>query len=173
MPQYIRFPRQGGCYFFTVNTHLRQPLLCQDEVRHALRQSINLVREKHPFEIHAWVLLPDHLHCIWQLPPRDEDYSKRWSWIKRLVSQEIPHITYDPKLITQSKYKRRESTLWQRRFWEHEIRDQHDFNRHMDYIHWNPVKHGLVDRVVDWPYSTFHRYVREGVYSVDWCGGEK
>jgi putative transposase len=125
-----------------------------------------------PFSIDAWVLMPDHLHCIWTLPDGDRDFSTRWSLIKRSVSRFAAHVALDPSARNASARKHRESTIWQRRFWEHQIRDELDFARHLDYIHFNPVKHGYVERVVDWPYSTFHRYVRDGVYAKDWGGGK-
>ena len=171
MPQYRRATQKGGQYFFTVVTGKRQPILTLDPVRLALRESIHEVRIHSPFIIDAWVLLPDHMHCIWTLPENDSNYAKRWSIIKRLVSKSITGIIAPP-ITTTSQKKRKESGLWQRRFWEHVIRDSTDFQRHLDYMHFNPVKHGLVNRVSDWPYSSFHRYVDEGIYPPDW-GGSK
>ena len=113
------------------------------------------------------------MHCIWTLPEHDTDYSTRWSIIKRYVSSRGAPALHDPALSMSSRQKRRESTIWQRRFWEHQIRNEVDFERHMDYIHFNPVKHGFVQQVVDWPYSTFHRYVRDGVYAGNWGGTEE
>jgi len=118
------------------------------------------------------VLLPDHLHCIWTLPDGDHDISTRWLLIKRSVSRFSAGMALDPDTRRASMRKHRESTIWQRRFWEHQIRDERDLERHVEYIHFNPVKHGHAARVVDWPYSTFHRYVREGVYAKDWGGGK-
>ncbi len=154
-------------YFFTVNTRQRLPVLTEAPVRDALREAIRQTRLTAPFEIDAWVLLPDHLHCIWTLPQGDADFSMRWSKIKRYVSQQCGE-TFDFGNLSASRTKRHELGLWQRRFWEHQIRDEADFARHADYIHWNPVKHGLVARAVDWPYSTFHRFVYDGVYAPDW-----
>jgi REP element-mobilizing transposase RayT len=114
--------------------------------------------------------LPDHLHCVWTLPDGDADFSNRWMKIKRAVSLACREEFYRDDWMTASKSRHRESTIWQRRFWEHQIRDENDFARHVDYIHHNPVKHGHVQHVSDWPYSTFHRYVREGLYSCDWAG---
>ena len=111
------------------------------------------------------MLLPDHLHCLWELPPGDTDFARRWSIIKRKVSQSV-HLPP----TSNSRVARRESGFWQRRFWEHGIRDADDYRRHMDYLHWNPVKHGLVTRVADWPWSSFHRLVREGLYPTGWGG---
>jgi len=142
--------------------------LTLEPVRNSLRDAIALVRRNHPFAIDAWVLLPDHLHCIWTLPVDDADFSVRWSIIKRLVSQQSRAYTLHTK--SASRQKRRELPFWQRRFWEHRIRDESDFERHADYIHWNPVKHGWVTLAADWPYSTFHRYRRQGIYSSAWGG---
>lgn len=170
MPYYRRSRTAGATYFFTVVTYQRQKILCDEIVRNALRQAINSVRKKRPFQIDAWVLLPDHLHCIWTLPQGDNDYSSRWSMIKRKVSTICRDLYKRPELLNASKQKRRESTLWQRRFWEHQIRDELDYQYHVDYIHYNPVKHGLCEVVVDWSHSTFHRYVERGVYPLDWAG---
>lgn len=170
MSNYRRANVTGGTYFFTVVTYRRQPFLCDDDVRNALRDGIKQIRQRFPFEIDAWVLLPDHLHCIWTLPKGDADFGKRWSMIKRYVSKHCTRLKRDD-WMNESKHKRMESTVWQRRFWEHKIRDERDFEKHMDYIHFNPVKHGHVKNVSDWPCSTFHRYVKKGTYSVDWGGG--
>lgn len=167
MPNYRRANIAGGTYFFTVNTLRRLPVLTEAPVREALREAIRQTRLTAPFDIDAWVLLPDHLHCIWTLPQGDADFSMRWSRIKRYVSQQCGD-TFGIGNVSASRTMRRESGLWQRRFWEHQIRDEADFARHVEYIHWNPVKHGLVARAVDWPYSTFHRFVRNGVYAPDW-----
>jgi putative transposase len=170
MSRYRRARTAGACYFFTGVTYRRQPILCDDAVRQALRDAIIQVRETRPFTIDAWVLLPDHLHCIWTLPSGDADYSTRWNRIKRRVSMVCAMEYKRPEWVSASKRKHRESTLWQRRFWEHQIRDELDFMRHVDYLHYNPVKHGVCQRVADWPHSTFHRYVAQGVYPADWSG---
>lgn len=167
MSNYHRARDAGACYFFTLVTHQRQPVLTQPRLREALRLAIERVRQGHPFSIHGWVLLPDHLHCLWQLPEGDTDYSRRWSMIKRLTSQAMPELSGS---ISLSRNLRRESGLWQRRFWEHRIRDERDYRQHLDYLHWNPVRHALVERVADWPWSSYHRLVREGVYPADWGG---
>ena len=167
MPNYRRANVAGGTYFFTVNTLRRLPVLTEPPVREALREAIRQTRMTAPFDIDAWVLLPDHLHCIWTLPQGDADFSMRWSKIKRYVSQQCGE-TFGIGNVSASRTKRHESGLWQRRFWEHQIRDEADFALHADYIHWNPVKHGLAARAVDWPYSTFHRFVCDGVYASDW-----
>lgn len=169
MPNYRRAKVTGGSYFFTVTTHRRQPLLTQDDVRRALREGIHNTRTRFPFTIDAWVLLPDHLHCIWTLPEGDADFSARWGMIKRHVSRQC---AARDRYVNASRSRRREAGLWQRRFWEHQIRDEEDYRRHIDYIHWNPVKHGYVKHVRDWPYSTFHRFLSEDRYPLDWGGGE-
>ena len=170
MSRYRRSNTTGASYFFTLVTYRRQAILCEPPIRNALRNAITEVRQKRPFTIDAWVLLPDHFHCLWTLPPGDADYSMRWSLIKRKVSLSCGPRFKRQEWITSSKQKHRESTIWQRRYWEHQIRDESDHQRHLDYIHWNPVKHGHVEHVVDWPYSTFERYVKQGVYSMDWGG---
>lgn len=128
------------------------------------------MRTTRPFAIDAWLLLPDHFHCVWTLPDSDADFSTRWMMIKRTVSLACREDFRRADLMTASKLKHRESTIWQRRFWEHQIRNEDDFARHVDYIHFNPVRHGHVQHAIDWPYSTFHRYVRDGVYTHDWAG---
>jgi putative transposase len=171
MSRYRRTLVAGGCYFFTVVAYRRQPILCDEVVRVALRGAIETVRATRPFVIDAWVLLPDHLHCIWTLPEGDADFSTRWMMIKRLVSVRCRDAYRRADLMNASKQKHRESTIWQRRFWEHQIRDDDDFAKHADYVHFNPVKHGLVANAAAWPYSTFHRYVKNGTYAADWAMG--
>jgi putative transposase len=167
MSRYRRSQTPGASYFFTVATLHRQPLLTEEPVRNALRQAIAQARRDTPFVIHAWVLLPEHLHCIWELPPGDADFGMRWSLIKRKVTQACG---YADRPTSLSRVTRREGGLWQRRFWEHQIRDERDFEKHVDYIHFNPVKHGHAQAVKDRPFSTFHRYVKEGLYPEDWGG---
>src|SRR4030067_985184 len=170
MSRYRRASAAGASYFFTVVPYRRQPILCNETVRNALRSAIETVRASRPFVIDAWVLLPDHLHCVGTRPADDADFSTRWMMIKRAVSLACREDYRRACLMTASKLKHRESTIWQRRFWEHQIRNEDDLARHVDYIHFNPVKHGHVQHAIDWPYSTFHRYVRDGVYAHDWAG---
>ncbi|MFZ6779739.1 REP-associated tyrosine transposase [Undibacterium sp. Ji83W] len=167
MHNYRRSRIKGASYFFTLTSLHRRPILTEPAIRLSLRAAIQQTRISHPFEIDAWVLLPDHLHCIWTLPEDDADFSMRWSMIKRLVTQACAK-NFGVEELSSSRTSRRESGIWQRRFWEHQIRDDEDFARHVDYIHWNPVKHDLVKRAGDWPYSTFHRCVKEGVLSPEW-----
>ena len=164
----FRRAETGTTFFFTVVAYRRRPILCDTLIRTALREAIQAVRRTHPFSIDGWVLLPDHLHCIWTLPPDDIDFSQRWSQIKHRVS----HACGQRYRIRASDAAtaRGESTIWQRRFWEHRIRDEVDMQRHMDYIHFNPVKHGHAENAATWPYSTFGRYVRNGMYAQDWGG---
>lgn len=170
MPEYRRATTKGGTYFFTVNTYRRQPVLTKPEIRQVLQEGIQQTRQAYPFIIQAWVLLPDHLHCIWTLPEGDADFAKRWGMIKRYVSKRCGDRLNHDEWLSESRRKRNEITLWQRRYWEHLIRDEADFAKHVDYIHWNPVKHGYVQGVGDWPYSTFHRFAARGTYPRDWGG---
>ncbi|MGD7034062.1 REP-associated tyrosine transposase [Methylotuvimicrobium buryatense] len=162
MASYRRNRVAGGTYFFTVTLQNRNRSLLVDYIE-VLRESVRDVRREHSFHIEAWVVLPEHLHAIWILPPEDTDYSMRWKRIKRQFTNRLVEAG-----VAVKKNRRGEYDLWQNRFWEHTIRNESDFTRHFDYIHYNPVKHGLVTRVRDWPYSTFHRYVKAGVYPVDW-----
>ena len=166
MPDYRRLYHAGGTYFFTVNLLQRgkNDLL----IRHIddLRDAVRKVRKRYPFVIHGWVVLPDHLHCVIQLPEGDSDFTLRWRLIKSSFSKSLPLLEHRSHI----RVRRGERGIWQRRFWEHLIRDEADYQAHMDYIHINPVRHGLVGSVADWPYSTFHRLVEQGIYSPDWAG---
>jgi len=168
MSNYLRTNTPGACYFFTVVTFRRRNILTDDECRVWLRDAVVNTRKRYPFMIDAWVLLPDHIHCIWTLPENDSDFSVRWNGIKRRFTQSAKHRFHKPEWINASKQKHREGAIWQRRFWEHQIRDDNDYQRHLDYIHYNPVKHGLVQSVKEWPHSTFHRYVNQGIYPSNW-----
>jgi putative transposase len=168
MPNYRRYLVEGGTYFFTVVIHRRRPLLGSSPGRKCLRNAIETVRERHPFEIPALVLLPDHLHMIWTLPRANADYSLRWRRIKEEFTKQFLTDGGQEADRSASRRKRNERGVWQRRFWEHLIETEDDFERHLEYIHYNPVKHGLVDSPVDWPYSSFHRWVQRGVYAAGW-----
>ncbi|MBB3104670.1 REP-associated tyrosine transposase [Azomonas macrocytogenes] len=172
MSGYRRATVPGGTYFFTVVTERRQPILNNADIRQALREAIVLVRETLPFRIDGWVLLPDHLHAMWTLPEGDADFSSRWQRIKRHVTHSCGATYARPDYLTPRRIAKQCGTLWQHRFWEHLIRDEQDFRRHLDYLHGNPLKHGLVERVADWPWSSFHRWVRQGVYPNDWGGDD-
>ncbi|MFI4980530.1 MAG: REP-associated tyrosine transposase [Nevskiales bacterium] len=167
MPDYRRAWHPGGTWFFTVSLLRRNnnDLL----VRYAdrLRATVVDARSRHPFTIHAWVVMPDHLHCVISLPPGDTDFALRWRLIKIGFSKSLPPTEYRSAV----RQRRGERGIWQRRYWEYLIRDDADFAAHMDYVHINPVKHELVQRVIDWPHSTFHRLVAAGIYPADWAGG--
>jgi putative transposase len=165
MTGYRRNTIPGGSFFFTVNLAERRLSLLIEHVD-LLRGAFRDVRRRHPFAIDAIVILPDHLHAIWTLPEGDRDYATRWRLIKSAFSRALP----SGERISASRAARAERGIWQRRYWEHTLRDDRDVARHMDYIHFNPVKHGLVTRVQDWPYSSFHRLVRLGTYPADWGG---
>ncbi len=175
--QYRRGRIEGGTYFFTVVTYQREKILCTPGNVALLRQVFTQVKERHPFKIDAFVLLPDHLHCIWTLPQGDADFSMRWRLIKTYFSRRCKLVGWveernpTTKLTTASRLRKKEQTIWQRRFWEHLIRDDEDFIQHVEYIHYNPTKHGLVKAPKDWAYSSFHRYVHDGVYGPEWGAG--
>ena len=161
MPNYRRLYIPGGRYFFTLVTHRRRPLLAGPERVALLRAAFRKVLATRPFAIHAAVVLPDHLHCVCQLPAGDADYPGRWREIKKAFS----------RALGASSDARRERGVWQRRFWEHAIRDDDDWRRHVDYVHYNPVKHGYAARAADWPFSSFRPAVERGWYTMDWgCG---
>jgi putative transposase len=155
----------GGSFFFTVNLAERQLGLLTDHVDE-LRAAFRRARRDHPFTTDAMVVLPDHLHVVWTLPDGDADFATRWRLIKSAFSRD----SMLGERISASRAARGERGIWQRRYWEHTIRDESDFERHIDYVHINPVKHGLVTRVRDWPYSSFHRMVNLGMYPEDWAG---
>ena len=165
MPNYRRAFVQGGCWFFTVNLLDRRTRLLTDNID-ALREATRRTALTLPFRINAFVVLPDHLHAIWTLPPADSDFSTRWRLIKTRFARAIP----PGERRSDVRLARGERGIWQRRFWEHLIRDEDDYRHHVEYCMINPVKHGLVRRVVDWPYSSFHRDVRAGIFPEDWAG---
>jgi len=165
MTDYRRNFIAGGSFFFTVNlAERRLRLLTEhiDELRKAFRET----RRNHPVTIDAMVILPNHLHTIWTMPEGDANFATRWRLIKSAFSRSLP----TGERISDSRVAKGERRIWQRRYWEHTIRDESDFARRIDYVHINPVKHGYVTRVSDWPYSSFHRMVKLGVYPEDWAG---
>lgn len=168
MTEYRRALIPGGHYFFTVNLAERrgQDLLVREADR--LREAVRTVQAQHPFEIVAAVVLPDHLHMIWRLPDNDIDYAARWNLIKGGFSRTLPA----GEQRSASRIARRERGIWQRRYWEHLIRDEEDLRRHVEYIHYNPVKHGCAKTPIEWPYSSLHRYVRQGHYAADWAAAK-
>ncbi|MBX9347481.1 transposase [Chromobacterium vaccinii] len=161
----------GGCYFFTVVTERRQPILLEPDVRAALREAILAVRRERPFAIDGWVLLPDHLHAIWSMPDGGADYAMCWREIKRRVTRLVGKRYFRAEWQSVHRAAKGCGTLWRHRYWEHRIRDEADFTAHLDDVHFNPVKHGIAAIAAEWPYSTFHCYVQAGWYPIDW--GEK
>ncbi len=169
MPDYRRNRVPGGTFFFTVNLLDRGSDLLVTRID-ALRDSVRQVRARAPFHIDGWVILPDHMHCLWTLPEGDTDYPGRWRAIKTVFAKSLP--ADEPRSAVMTR--RGERGIWQRRYWEHTIRDDRDYAAHMDYTHFNPVKHGLVDHPADWPFSSFRRCVARGLYPAGWMsrGGE-
>ena len=149
------------------------PILIEETSRKILHESWEKVCSKYPFETVAICLLPDHLHCIWKLPEEDDNYSVRWSEIKRLFSLNYLKEIGPGQERNESRSKRQEAAIWQRRFWEHTISDEKDLETHVDYIHYNPIKHKYVTKAVEWEWSSFNRYVKMGIYDPDWIGGEE
>ncbi|ATG92056.1 REP-associated tyrosine transposase [Methylomonas koyamae] len=166
MTEYRRHRLKGGCYFFTVNLAERNRTLLTDKIE-LLRESFRNVKDQHPFNIDAIVVLPEHLHTIWTLPEGDDDFSCRWRLIKTHFTKQVEK----GERISKSRERKQERGIWQRRFWEHRIRNEDDFVKHVDYIHYNPVKHGYVRCVADWRYSSFHDFVKRGVLPENWAGG--
>ena len=166
MPRYLRAHIEGGVFFFTVTLADRSSDVLVRQVDR-LRRVYASVQKRYPFETVAICVLPDHLHAIWSLPEGDADFPLCWNLIKAGFSRGLA----GNRPRTASKMNRRERGIWQRRYWEHAIRNDADLERHVDYIHFNPVKHGHVSKVCDWPHSSFHRYVAKGVLPEDW-GGE-
>ncbi|MDZ7754721.1 MAG: transposase [Gammaproteobacteria bacterium] len=158
MSRYRRAHIPGGCFFFTVVTHDRVPLFRDESAVARLRNALRRVTAKRPFTIDAIVVLPDHIHALWHLPEGDGDFSERWRLIKHYFTANIRAA--NPALCA--------TPIWQRRFWEHAIRDESDWRNHLDYIHYNPVHHGYVRSPADWPYGSFHRAVEAGWYAPDW-----
>ena len=155
-----------GSFFFTAVTEQRQPLFASAYAVGLSRTAFRAVRSTRPFEVDAIVVLPDHLHCIWTLPPGDADFATRWWLIKTCFAKHCdPALRAEPHRARKAK---REQALWQHRYWEHALRDEADVIRHVAYVHFNPVKHGLVSSAIEWSYSSFRRYVSAGVYPADW-----
>ncbi len=170
MSDYRRWYVPGRTFFFTVVAYDRRPILATDTGRAFLRPSIESVRTRHPFTLVATALLPDHWHLVMRLPSGDQRYSLRMRQIKAEFSDRWLAAGLPEAEVTESQRERGERGIWQTRFWEHLVRDEEDLERCVDYIHWNPRKHGLVDRVADWPWSSFHRFVRQGHYDINWGG---
>jgi putative transposase len=166
MPDYQRLYLKGGTLFFTIVTFRRRPVFIEESSVKLLWRCIKNTMEKFPFTINAFVILPDHLHMIWTLPEHESDFSTRWKMIKGTFSRQYSGERV--KDISESMVRKNEKGIWQRRFWENAIRDQEDYNRHCDYIHYNPVKHGLIKSAADWEQSSYKDFVAEGYYPEGW-----
>jgi putative transposase len=172
MSWYRRWYQEGGLHFFSLVTCGRRPFLTTELARQQLRAALKKTQEERRFQIVAIVLLPDHLHCLWQLPAGDDDFSTRWRLVKSRFTIGMLASGFRELGQNERRRKRHEHAIWQRRFWEHLINDQDDWKRHPDYIHYNPVKHGYVSLPRDWEFSTFRRYVSLGEYDEDWGRSE-
>ena len=170
MSDYRRWFVPGGTYFLTIVTYNRRPILTTDTGRMLLRSAIEEIRTTKPFSMIATVLLPDHWHIVLALPSGDSDYSTRMKRIKEEFTKGWLVRGLPEAKVTNAQRERGERGIWQPRFWEHTVTDERDLEGCVDYTHWNPRKHGLVSRVRDWPWSSFHRYVASGHYPIDWGG---
>jgi len=155
MSEYRRLYQPGGSYFFTVVTHQRIRILSRPDHVIRLKSAFDKIMKKRPFIMEAFVFLPDHIHCIWRLPPGGSDYSTRWRLLKGYFSVGID----------KPANNRGERIIWQRRFWEHLLRDEEDWSKHMDHIHHNAVKHGYVRSPEHWSHSSFGEMLKEGLYA--------
>ena len=169
MPKYRRAYVPGGSYFLTLVTYNRTPLFRSPENVPRLRDAMRIVKSEMPFEIAGAVTLPDHLHFLWTLPSDDNAVPIRVGRLKTLFTKSLPANQRPAAILPKSWRKRRESGVWQRRFWEHTLRDEEDFQRHLDYIHYNPVKHGYARCPHSWTSSSFHQWVAKGGYDLSWC----
>ena len=169
MPNYRR-NYEGEVFFFTVVTRCRRALFAEESNRRLLSSAIRSVQDQWPWEMAAIVVLPDHLHMLWRMPADDTDYSRRIALLKRRFTKAYLASGGQEAPVAPGQARHRLRGVWQRRFWEHTIRDARDFRVHLDYIHLNPVKHGLAERPGDWQWSSFARYVEMGSYEPDWCG---
>jgi len=170
--QYRRAWIAGGSFFFTVVTAERRPVFASRAAVDLLRMAFRAVRSRHSFEMDAVVVLPDHLHCIWSLPEGDADFAMRWRLIKTWFTKRYDLVSGNAtNRHVSEKSQQKRLPVWQNRYWEHALRNEADMMRHVDYIHFNPVKHGLAATVREWPYSSFHRYAEAGLYPPDWGRG--
>ena len=168
MADYRRWYIPGGTYFFTLVTYRRRPLFQHAAARDLLGDLMRQQAERTPFETMAIVLLWDHLHCLWTLPPGDDDYSGRWKKIKATFTRDWLRNGGEDQPVSRAKAARGRRGVWQARFHEHTIRDEKDLENHADYLHYNPVKHGYVNRPWDWQWLSFRRFVELGQYDRDW-----
>lgn len=173
MPNWKRAHVPGGAYFFTAVTEQRRPLFASAAARQLLGEVIRECQRMWPFEVRAIVLLPDHLHAIWVLPPGDAGYSRRWAWIKRQFTKRWLAAGGQEANTTAGRRRDGRRGVWQPKFWEHTLEDEEDFERHFDYIHYNPVKHGYVRCPADWPASSIHRWIAAEVYPQHWGCGDR
>ena len=164
--KYRRSRTKGATYFFTVLTYKRKRILCKTDNVKIIKEAFRHVALQRPFLVDAFVMLPDHIHCIWTLPDDDNDFSTRWRLIKGYFTRRCDKKYRDEQ--SDNMQKKCLQGIWQQRFWEHTIRSDRDFAAHVDYIHYNPVKHGLVKKPRDWEHSTFNKYVKAGVYDINW-----
>lgn len=164
--KYQRYFQPGGTFFFTIVTYKRRKIFISEKTINLFNESVKCVQQRHPFEIQAFCICPDHIHMIWKLPEDDVDYPTRL----RLIKSHFSHHYNDKNRfgLPESRIKKGEKTIWQRRYWEHFIRNEEDFSRHIEYIHFNPVKHGLVDSPILWKFSSFSDFVQQGLYPADW-----
>ncbi|GMU80712.1 MAG: hypothetical protein AMXMBFR47_05830 [Planctomycetota bacterium] len=169
MPNYRRWFEPGGTYYFTVVTENRAPILCGRLARKLLRGAVERTRDRWPFQIFAWVLLPDHMHTIWTMPPDDCNYPRRWAFLKKEFTSDWLDAGGAEQVRSASRRRNRRRGVWQRTYWENLVKDDRDLFGLADYIHHNPIKHGYVECAHAWQYSTFHRFVRDGWYPADWC----
>ncbi len=160
----------GGTFFFTLVTCQRREILTTELGRRCLRDAFSAIKTQCPFRLFAICLLPDHLHSVWIMPRGDCDYSTRWKRIKHEFSQQWIASGGSEAEVSNAQKREGRRGIWQPRFWEHTVRDEDDLQRCVDYIHWNPRKHNLTSRVADWPYSSFHKFVRDGQYDSRWGG---
>ena len=165
MPNYRRVRMPGGTYAFTVNLLERRRTLLVDHID-TLRESFRIAHAARPFALLAWVILPDHLHCVWRLPDGDDDNGTRWRHIKSHFSHTLPA----GERLSERRQEKAERGIWQRRYWERWVRDEEHLRRCIDYVHINPQKHGHVARLAEWPHSSFHRYVKARWLAADWGG---
>jgi putative transposase len=168
MPRYIRAFIPGGTFFFTVTLHNRRSAILTEYIDD-LRTAFADARRRRPFTIDAIVILPEHLHCIWTLPEGDGDFPSRWHDIKARFAARVPQ----GEALSERRLRKGERGIWQRRYWEHVVRDERDFERHLDYIHFKPVKHGHVQCAIDWPYSSLRRFVARGSCPPDWTASDE
>lgn len=167
--KYRRYYRLESCVFLTITTHQKRPIFQHPDNIHKLRVAIAQVKAEMPFEIVAAVVLPDHMHFLWQLPEDDWNYSKRVGRMKVFFSKSMGNIGYEPEYLSHSKIKHREKAIWQRRFWESTIKNEKQFENYVNYIHYNPVKHGYVEYPQQWKYSSIHQWIKDGRIPKNWC----